>query len=246
MKDIFISHAWGNDTLDRDNHVRCKLLADKLIQKGYSVWFDTYDLYGNIDSTIMNGINNCKIVLLCLTKKYCDKINNCAINQITNDNCYKEWNYSLFKQKIIIPILMEPCMVDIFLNSSGIIQMYLNSLLYIDLSHNLEDDFDILCKSIRHHSVYTKDEKSYYTGNSNSFTNFVNSITGLTVKSVSPRTIKILNRKFKHNKIEIDNYNKFKKYYHIFINKLNKNTYKKNYTKTKNYNKTRIRNIIRI
>ena len=41
--------------------------------------------------------------------------------------------------------------------------------------------------------VYTKDEKVYYTGNSNSFTNFVQSITGLTVKSVSPRTIKILN-----------------------------------------------------
>lgn len=238
MKDIFISHAWGNDTLGRDNHVRCKLLADKLIQKGYSVWFDTYDLYGNIDFTIMNGINNCKIVLLCLTKKYCDKINNCAINQITNDNCYKEWNYSLFKQKIIIPILMEPCMIDIFLNNSGIIQMYLNSLLYMDLSSNLEDDFGILCKSIRHNSVYTKEEKSYYTGNSNSFTNFVQLITGLNVKSISPRTIKRLNKKFKHNKIEIDNYNKFKNFYNGFRTKLN--------ISDKYNNKFKLNNIIKI
>ncbi len=81
----------------------------------------------------------------------------------------------------------------------------------MDLLFNLEIYFVILCKSIRHNNVYTKDEKLYYTGNSNSFTNFVQSITGLTVKSVSPRTIKILNRKFKNNKIEINN-NKIKKF----------------------------------
>ena len=218
MKDIFISHAWGKDELDRDNHERCKILANKLINNGYSVWINSNDLYGNIDSTIMNGINNCKIILLCLTKKYCDKINTCAINQLSNDNCYKEWNYSLFKQKIIIPLLMEPCMIDIFLNESGIIQMYLNSIIYIDLSSNLENDFNILCKSMRHHSVYTKDEKVYYNDNSNSFSNFVQSITGLTVKSVSPRTIKILNKKFKKNKIDIDNYKKNKKLFKFKFN----------------------------
>lgn len=35
MKDIFISHAWGKDELDRDNHERCKILANKLINNGY-------------------------------------------------------------------------------------------------------------------------------------------------------------------------------------------------------------------
>ena len=32
MKDIFISHNWGKDLLNRDNHLRCKELADKLIK----------------------------------------------------------------------------------------------------------------------------------------------------------------------------------------------------------------------
>ena len=48
-KEIFISHAWGQDSLKRDNHLRCKKIADFLILNGYSVWFDTYDMVGNID-----------------------------------------------------------------------------------------------------------------------------------------------------------------------------------------------------
>jgi len=161
MKDIFISHAWGKDELDRDNHERCKILANKLINNGYSVWIDSNDLYGNIDSSIMKGINNCKIVLVCLTKRYCDKINTCVINQLSNDNCYKEWNYSLFRQKIIIPVLMEPNMINIFLNGQGIIQMYLNSLMFIDFTNNFDNDFNILCKNLRINNVLKYTEKNF-------------------------------------------------------------------------------------
>ena len=45
MKDIFISHAWGKDELDRDNHERCKILANKLINKGYTVWIGSNEIY---------------------------------------------------------------------------------------------------------------------------------------------------------------------------------------------------------
>ena len=171
MKDIFISHAWGKDELDRDNHERCKLIAEKLIINGYTVWIDSNEMYGNIDSSIMKGINNCKIVLVCLTRKYCDKINNCAVNQLTNDNCYKEWNYSLFKQKIIIPVLMEPSMINHFLENEGIIQMYLNSLMFVDFTKNLNDDFDMLCKYLKRNNILNLNEKKFYSGNSNSFNN---------------------------------------------------------------------------
>ena len=196
MKDIFISHAWGNDQLGRDNHKRCKLIADNLLSKGYSVWFDSYDLYGNIDSTIMNGINNCKVVIICLTKKYCDKINNSVINQLPNDNCYKEWNYSLFKQKIIIPVLMEPSMHEIYLKNDGIIPMYLNSLMYVDFTENLVDDITILYKTLKSHGVYNLEERVFYNGVSNSFTDFIKSITGLNIKSLSPRIIQKIKNKY--------------------------------------------------
>lgn len=196
MKDIFISHAWGYDLLGRDNHQRCKLIADNLIDKGYSVWFDSYDLFGNIDSTIMKGINNCKVVIICLTKKYCDKINNSVLNQLPNDNCYKEWNYSLFKQKIIIPVLMEPCMHEIYLKNDGIIPMYLNSLMFMDFSMNLEDDMKILYKTLKSHNIYNIDEKQFYNGISNSFTDFIKSLTGSNIKSLSPRIIQKIRNKY--------------------------------------------------
>lgn len=200
MKDIFISHAWGKDELDRDNHERCKLIAQKLIDNGYTVWIDSNEMYGNIDFSIMKGINNCKIVLVCLTRKYCDKINNCVVNQLTNDNCYKEWNYSLFKQKIIIPILMEPSMINHFLQNEGIIQMYLNSLMFIDFTNNFNDDFNILCKNLRINNVLKYCEKKFYSGNSNSFNNFVQIITGMSLKSISPRTINKLHKNFQNSK----------------------------------------------
>lgn len=201
MKDIFISHAWGNDELNRDNHKRCKVLADKLIEHGYTVWFDSNEIYGNIDSSIMKGINNCKIVLVCLTRRYCDKINNCAINQLSNDNCYKEWNYSLFKQKIIIPVLMEPCMINIFLHEDGIMQMYLNSLIFVNFSHNLDDDFFILCKNIKNNNIFNNNQKKYILEDSNNlFNKFVYILNDIPDKIISPNTAKKLKKNLDNSK----------------------------------------------
>jgi hypothetical protein len=208
MKDIFISHAWGKDELDRDNHERCKILANKLINNGYTVWIDSNEIFGNIDSSIMKGINNCKIVLICLTKKYCDKINKCAISQLTNDNCYKEWNYSLFKQKIIIPVLMEPNMINTFLHEEGIIQMYLNSLMFIDFTNNINDDFMVLCKYLKKNNIFSSKEKKFVTSNSNSFNDFVYYITGMSLKSISPRTINKLHKNYMSSKIFKNKYKK--------------------------------------
>ena len=36
-KDIFISRSWGVDQLNRDNHLRCKQLADILISNKYKI-----------------------------------------------------------------------------------------------------------------------------------------------------------------------------------------------------------------
>ena len=158
-KDIFLSHAWGKNNLNIENHERCKELCNKLISNGYSVWFDDYEMIGNIDRNIMKGINSCKVVLICLTEKYVNKINNAVILNRPNDNCYKEWNYALFKNKILIPIIMEEKMQNIFLHNDGIIQMYLNSLMYIDFSINIEDDYDFLIKTLRNYKIYNKNEK---------------------------------------------------------------------------------------
>tara|TARA_B110001452_G_scaffold267590_1_gene278280 strand:+ start:4854 stop:5525 length:672 start_codon:yes stop_codon:yes gene_type:complete len=186
-KDIFITHTWGNDELDRDNHLRCKEICDKLILKGYTVWFDHYDMYGSIDSSIIKGINNCKVVIICLTEKYCNKINNAINSQTPNDNCYKEWNYSLFKQKNLIPIIMEPKMLDLYFNGEGAIQMYLNSTMFMDMTQNM-DDINLVYQTLRKLGVYNKLEKKMYKVKpNNSFDNLIVIFNSL--KSISPTKI---------------------------------------------------------
>ena len=179
-KKIFLSHAWGNDSLNRDNHERCKELYNLLVDKGYSVWFDENDMKGNIDNSIMKGINNAKIILLCLTEKYCNKINSAVNNNLPNDNCYKEWSYSLFKQKLIIPIIMEDNMKKIYTNTDGIIQMYLNNTLYIDLSENIKDNLFKIISTLDYYNIYPKNSPNITPNNSN------NSLSNYFLQNSSP------------------------------------------------------------
>lgn len=160
-KDIFLSHAWGTDHENRNNHHRVKLLSKQLISKGYSVWFDENDIIGNIDNSIIKGITNSQVVIVCLTEKYCNKINNSVYHNSPNDNCYKEWNFCLFKQKKIIPVIMEKKMEEVFLKNDGVIQMYLNNVMFINFYDDEDNDFKILCKTLRQYSVYNKDEKNF-------------------------------------------------------------------------------------
>lgn len=162
-KEIFLSHAWGNDELGRNNHSRVKILYELLLSRGYSVWLDEYNMVGNIDNAIIKGISNCQVVIICLTENYCNKINTCVYENLSNDNCYKEWNFCLFKQKKIIPVIMEPKMEEIFLRTDGVIQMYLNNQMYINFSSDNEDENDlfILYKTLRQFEVYTRNEKQF-------------------------------------------------------------------------------------
>lgn len=176
-KEIFLSHAWGKDNLDRDNHKRVKQLSKLLEEKGYTVWLDENNMIGNIDNSIIKGINNCKVVIICLTENYCNKINTCVYENLSNDNCYKEWNYCLFKQKKIIPLIMEPKMEEIFLKKDGVIQMYLNNQMYINYSNDEydENELNILYKTLRQYKVFNINEKSFIRPN-NSFEKFLDII----------------------------------------------------------------------
>ena len=190
-KKIFISHSWGKDLLNRNNHSRCIEFANKLKKVGYNVWIDNDEMVGNIDNSIIKGINNSVVVLICLTEKYIDKINNAIINLNLNDNCYKEWNYSLFKKKIIIPIIMEEKAKKILLNESGIIQMYLNNILFIDMSNNFDEEFKLLCKTLAYYNVYAKKHNIFYKSkNIKNIKNFrlnLNTFLCKTINNLSPR-----------------------------------------------------------
>ena len=212
-RDIFISHCWGKDILNRPNHERAKYLSNLLVNQGYSVWFDEYDLIGNIDNAIIKGINDCKVVIICLTESYCNKINNSVYNNLPNDNCYKEWNYCLFKKKRIIPIIMEPTMSKIFLSQDGAIQMYLNNLMFINFSEYNKNEISNLYKTLFKYNVLNKNQKDELKNNT---LLQLDKIKEYLETNLSPKKYFILSNrnknKIKNNKIFCCNFRKFNLY----------------------------------
>ena len=189
-------------------------------------------MVGNIDKNIMKGINNCKVVIICLTEKYINKINDAVIYNKPNDNCFKEWNYALFKNKRIIPIFMEEKMVNLFnSNDGGLLNMYLNSLLYINITDDdyVNNDFNLLCKTLQKNKIYTKNQKKILkikTGNS--YDNLIKYLSNV-LQNTS-------NNNDKKNIKELTEINKFK---------VLKNNPKHN-SKNKNKNKNKNRGFIKI
>ena len=45
--------------------------------------------------------------------------------------------------------------------NDGVIQMYLNNVMFINFYDDEANDFKILCKTLRQYSVYNKDEKNF-------------------------------------------------------------------------------------
>lgn len=133
-KQLFFSHAWSNDYLNRNTHDRVINLVELIQNFGWTTWLDEDDMYGNIDAAIVNGIDNADAIIICLTGKYCDKINRASNDPRIRDNCLKEWTYANARNKLMIPIIMEPELLDKKNYQNGIISLYFGSTLYIDAS----------------------------------------------------------------------------------------------------------------
>lgn len=130
-KNLFMSHTWRYDELNRDTHQRVKLISNALRHIGYTTWFDEDDMVnGNIDISMAEGIDNCDCFIVCLTKNYINKINEASRNMLIRDNCYKEFNYANVSNKIMIPLILEPGIKRL----SGIIGLYLGNQYFIDFS----------------------------------------------------------------------------------------------------------------
>jgi hypothetical protein len=129
--DVFLSHNWGDDELQRDNHTRVKLISDFLIAKGLVTWFDEDRITGNINDKMTQGIERTKCIAVFVTKKYFDKV----AQADERDNCKLEFQYASRKQgaQRMIPIVMEPGMKNT-LDWIGQAGATLGSLLYVDMS----------------------------------------------------------------------------------------------------------------
>ena len=139
-KQLFFSHTWRYDEQNRNTHNRVKYIGELMHQMGWSIWLDEDNMSGNMDSVMVNGIRNCQVVIICLTAAYIKKVNRASEDGITRDNCYKEWTFSNNVQKRMLPIILEPAVINMI--DKGVIDLFLGNTFYIDLS-------DINNKSIK-------------------------------------------------------------------------------------------------
>ena len=135
-RQLFFSHCWARDRLQRNNHFRVLNLANLMKNLGFTIWIDEFDMKDDIDYSMLSGIQNSQIFLCCLTESYMLKINNAASNPRKRENCYKEWCYACNSDKIIIPVIMEPFLKNIKNWPTSVVQLYLSNTLYIDFSNN--------------------------------------------------------------------------------------------------------------
>lgn len=138
---FFLSHTWHVDTLGRDTHERVRQVAASLRKiPFFDVWLDDENMVDDIDACMSNGIDKCDFVIVFITRKYCDKIQEAACNPRISDNCYKEFSYAVASQKKIIPVVFEPSLRQIVNWPNGIIKMNLAPKLYVDGSESSPDE----------------------------------------------------------------------------------------------------------
>lgn len=115
-KRLFFSHTWQTDELQRDTHQRVLSLARQLQGLGWKTWVDetSRDVHGFLDVALARAMENCDVVVVCLTKAYVTKIDAASSRHcLVHDNCLKEFVFARILRKPVLPVVMEPCMKDV-------------------------------------------------------------------------------------------------------------------------------------
>jgi hypothetical protein len=132
--DGLLAHDWGEKP-DYLNHGRVTIVYEELTKLGLKLWFDKFDMAGNLRNEMTTGIETTNCVLVFITGRYQDKVN--SLNP--EDNCYFEFNYACFRltSKRIIPVVMDPGMRDTK-KWKGRLAAELATHLHVDISEVIE------------------------------------------------------------------------------------------------------------
>lgn len=146
---IFLSHCWSQDTLGRDNHARVLDLNRQLQNCGYQTWVDETHLKGHIVQSMCQGLDNCHLVLVCITRAYIEK---CKKKE--NDNCKLELDYAYHRKGTthIVPIVMEESCNDTS-SWDGPVGAYLGHHLYLNYQHDSKEMVSELLKGLSHFKI---------------------------------------------------------------------------------------------
>lgn len=81
--DAFLTHDWGMDELNRNNHERVSKVNKLLQAMNIRTWFDEERMEGNVRNQMARGIESTEIAVVFITQRYRDKVN----GNDNRDNC---------------------------------------------------------------------------------------------------------------------------------------------------------------
>ncbi len=146
MYDVFLTHDWGNDEYNRNNHERVVRLARMMTERGLKVWIDEDQMTGDIVAQMCSGVENSACVIVFVTKRYAEKVNSADA-----DNCKKELSYAirLRSHSKIVPVVCEERMLDTR-KWIGRLGMELGEILYVPMWNDdqLDQSMDLLIEEL--------------------------------------------------------------------------------------------------
>lgn len=154
-RQLFFSHTHRADDLGRPTHARTRELAREMRGRGYTTWIDESEMLGDVDASMASGIDEAMAILVCVTREYVVKVNESARDPHTRDNCLSEFSYSQCRRKLMLPVIMEPCMLLTSTWPPGIVPMHLSNRMYVDASgDSLAEAARTLSKMLCAHGVH--------------------------------------------------------------------------------------------
>jgi len=109
-KELFLSHTWQKLEDGSDCHARVQTVSKKLEDRGWKCWLDTQDMGADVKSSMAQGIEECMVVLIFLSKAYIKKV----VENRNHDNVAFEYRHTMNQKggddhgpAMFVPIVME-------------------------------------------------------------------------------------------------------------------------------------------
>lgn len=130
--DVFLSHDWGTDENNRDNHARVAKVNELLKARGFRTWFDNDRMVGDIVGQMCQGVERSAVFIAFITARYMSKV---ASNG--DDNCKAEFSHAVRRLGTarIVPVVMEQ-RVKSTSSWVGPVGMRLGDILYVSMAEN--------------------------------------------------------------------------------------------------------------
>ena len=125
--DLMLSYCWAEKVV-------CKKIFQRLITKGYRVWFDEENMHGNSITAMANAIENSQYIVICMSENY-EKSN----------ACHHEAECAYVCQRQLVPLVVQPRY-----KARSWLRFIIGAAIYVDFTkHEFDKAFGMLEAEMR-------------------------------------------------------------------------------------------------